>query len=75
MENLSEPNHCNQPNVVFIITDDQGYGDLRCHGNDIIMTPNIDRLHDESVRFTNGKRSNFQFWIKILHNKATNLSL
>ena len=42
-----------RPNVVFIITDDQGYGDLGCHGNPIIKTPNIDRLHSESVRFTN----------------------
>ncbi|MGQ9609860.1 MAG: arylsulfatase [bacterium] len=42
-----------RPNVVFIITDDQGYGDLGCHGNDVIMTPNIDKLHSESVRFTN----------------------
>ncbi len=33
-----------------ILTDDQGYGDLACHGNPIIKTPNIDRLHNESVR-------------------------
>jgi arylsulfatase A-like enzyme len=47
-------NECPQkPNVVFILTDDQGYGDLGCHGNDILQTPNIDRLHDESVRLTN----------------------
>ncbi len=43
----------NRPNVVIVITDDQGYGDLGCHGNPIISTPNIDRLHSESVRFTN----------------------
>ena len=42
----------NQPNVIFILTDDQGYGDLSCHGNPIIKTPNLDALHDESVRFT-----------------------
>jgi arylsulfatase len=40
------------PNVVLIITDDQGYGDLGCHGNPILKTPNLDRLHAESVRFT-----------------------
>lgn len=40
------------PNIVFIITDDQGYGDLSCHGNPILKTPNLDRLHDEGVRFT-----------------------
>ncbi len=41
-----------QPNVVVIITDDQGYGDLACHGNPTLRTPNLDRLHGESVRFT-----------------------
>ena len=41
-----------RPNVVLIITDDQGYGDLGCHGNEVIQTPNLDRMHDESVRFT-----------------------
>lgn len=40
------------PNIIFIITDDQGYGDLSCHGNPILKTPNIDRLHHEGVRFT-----------------------
>jgi len=42
-----------KPNVLFIITDDQGYGDLGCHGNTIINTPNIDKLHSQSIRFTN----------------------
>ncbi len=41
-----------QPNIVFILTDDQGYGDLSCHGNPVLKTPNIDRLHAEGVRFT-----------------------
>jgi arylsulfatase A-like enzyme len=41
------------PNVVLVITDDQGYGDLGCHGNPIIKTPNIDNLYNESVRLTN----------------------
>ncbi|WP_109829360.1 arylsulfatase [Reichenbachiella versicolor] len=40
------------PNVILIVTDDQGYGDLSCHGNPYINTPNIDRLYEESVRFT-----------------------
>ncbi len=40
------------PNVVLVITDDQGYGDLGCHGNDIIQTPNLDALHAQSVRLT-----------------------
>ena len=42
-----------KPNVIFILTDDQGYGDLACHGNPWIKTPNLDKLHAESVRFTN----------------------
>jgi len=40
------------PNVILIITDDQGYGDLACHGNPVADTPDLDRLHGESVRFT-----------------------
>lgn len=41
-----------KPNVVFVITDDQGYGDLGCTGNPIVETPNIDNLYNESLRFT-----------------------
>ena len=41
-----------QPNVVLVMTDDQGYGDLGCHGNPVIKTPNLDALHAESVRMT-----------------------
>jgi len=41
------------PNIILIITDDQGYGDLGCHGNPHVRTPNIDRLAGESVRLTN----------------------
>src|SRR6187455_2289213 len=41
------------PNIILIITDDQGYGDLSCHGNPVLKTPHIDRLHAEGVRLTN----------------------
>ncbi len=41
------------PNVVLLLTDDQGYGDLACHGNPILKTPNLDRLHRQSARLTN----------------------
>jgi len=41
-----------RPNIILILTDDQGYGDLACHGNPIIKTPNLDRLFKESTRFT-----------------------
>ena len=40
------------PNVILIMTDDQGYGDLGVHGNPYVKTPNLDRFYDESVRFT-----------------------
>jgi len=42
-----------QPNIVFVITDDQGYGDLACHGNPVIKTPHIDHLASESSGLTN----------------------
>ena len=41
-----------RPNIVIIITDDQGYGELSCHGNPMLRTPNLDRLHGSSVRLT-----------------------
>ncbi|TWT81416.1 Arylsulfatase [Planctomycetes bacterium CA13] len=41
-----------KPNVIVIVTDDQGYGDLSCHGNPILKTPEMDRLYRESVRLT-----------------------
>jgi arylsulfatase A-like enzyme len=41
-----------KPNIIVLITDDQGYGDLSCHGNPILKTPNLDRLHAEGARFT-----------------------
>jgi arylsulfatase A-like enzyme len=40
-----------KPNILFIITDDQGYGDLSLHGNPYLETPNIDNFGTQSVRF------------------------
>jgi arylsulfatase A-like enzyme len=40
-----------RPNIILILTDDQGYGDLGRHGNPVLQTPHLDRLYDESVRF------------------------
>ena len=48
----AEPLAGKKPNVVFILTDDQGYGDISAHGNPVLKTPNMDRLHAEGVRFT-----------------------
>ncbi|TWU55861.1 arylsulfatase [Rubripirellula reticaptiva] len=41
-----------QPNVIVIMTDDQGYGEFSCHGNPITQTPNIDKIASEGVRLT-----------------------
>ena len=42
-----------KPNIVFIITDDQGMGDMGCMGNPYIKTPQIDKFYSEAIRFTN----------------------
>ena len=39
-----------RPNVIFVVTDDSCFGDLSCYGNRFFKTPNMDRLHDESIR-------------------------
>ncbi len=44
--------NASQPNVIIVITDDQGYGDLGCHGNPVAQTPHMDRLHAQSIRLT-----------------------
>ena len=41
-----------QPNVIFIVADDLGYGDLSCYGAKRVQTPNVDRLSAEGLRFT-----------------------
>ena len=43
----------NKPNIVVVMTDDQGWSDLGCHGHPIVSTPNLDRMHQQSVRLTN----------------------
>lgn len=40
-----------RPNIILIMSDDQGYGDLSCYGSEIIATPNIDRLCKEGMKF------------------------
>ncbi len=42
-----------RPNIIFIMADDMGYGDLGCYGQTKIKTPNIDRIAKEGIRFTN----------------------
>jgi arylsulfatase len=41
-----------RPNIILILSDDQGYGDFSCHHNPILKTPNLDRLYNEGRRFT-----------------------
>jgi arylsulfatase A len=42
-----------KPNVIYLIADDLGIGDLSCYGATKISTPNIDRLAGQGVQFTN----------------------
>ena len=49
---LASPAAATPPNVIFILADDLGYGDLGCFGQKLIVTPNIDRLASEGMRFT-----------------------
>lgn len=50
-EIISKPGF-KKPNVIIIMTDDQGYGDLGCHGNPYVKTPTIDAFYNNSVRLT-----------------------
>lgn len=49
----AEASPAKQPNIIFILTDDQGYGDISAHGNPILKTPSLDLLRTESVSFEN----------------------
>jgi arylsulfatase A len=42
-----------KPNIIYILADDMGYGDLSCYGQKKFSTPNIDKLAAEGIRFTN----------------------
>ena len=41
-----------KPNIIVLLCDDLGYGDLSCYGHPIIETPNLDRLADQGIRLT-----------------------
>jgi len=51
------------PNIVFFFTDDQTTSTIGCYGNDIIQTPNIDKLAADGVRFTNAFVSHPICWV------------
>ncbi|WP_298502498.1 arylsulfatase [uncultured Maribacter sp.] len=48
-----EPTPEKSPNIIVIVTDDQGYGDIGCHGNAVIKTPNLDNFASQSLELTN----------------------
>ncbi|MEG0692793.1 MAG: sulfatase-like hydrolase/transferase, partial [Oscillospiraceae bacterium] len=43
-----------RPNIILIVADDLGYGDLSCYGATAIQTPGMDRIAKEGIRFTQG---------------------
>jgi arylsulfatase len=67
-----------KPNVIVILTDDQGYADFSCNGNPVLKTPALDKLYNESVRFSNfhvsplctPTRGELMSGLDALHNKA-----
>ena len=50
---LSVVHAADKPNIIYILADDLGYGDLGCYGQQTIQTPNIDNLCAEGMKFTN----------------------
>lgn len=48
----AQKNKDKKPNIVFILADDLGYGDLSCYGQEKFETPNIDQLAQNGMRFT-----------------------
>ena len=55
---LAQTDHQNKkPNIIFFLIDDLGWVDLSCQGSEVYETPNIDKLADESVSFTNAYAS------------------
>lgn len=70
-----------RPNVIIVLSDDQGYGDFSCHGNPVLQTPALDRMYNESVRLTNfhvtplctPTRGELMSGLAAMNNKASNV--
>ena len=54
---FTAPSFADKPNIIFILADDLGYGDLGCYGATKLKTPNIDKLRAEAF---SGARSQYQ---------------
>jgi arylsulfatase A-like enzyme len=78
----AEPAPAKRPNVIVFVTDDNGYGDLACHGHPFLKTPNFDALHAASVRLTDfhvapmctPTRGQLMTGMDALHNGAASVS-
>ena len=56
-ESSPAPNTTRRPNVIVILADDMGYGDLSAYGNDLVQTAHIDSIGRDGVTFTAGYSS------------------
>ena len=59
-----------KPNVVFILADDLGYGDLGCYGNTILNTPNLDRLAAEGLILNQHYSASSVFFVITAHGQT-----
>jgi arylsulfatase A-like enzyme len=76
---IAQRSSSSRPNVIIILSDDQGYGDLSINGNPILQTPAFDKLHNESIRMSNfhvsplctPTRGQLMTGMDAMHNKAS----